>query len=125
MAVGVAFPLTNIIAQLNYHGANFAYVLGPGVTGWHVVWGLLFLVLFALPPVLSWFLPPRSPLQVALWSGWLVIAAAWQISDSPVDGAHAAFGLALSWIAWALALVGALALAARCAARPSTAATRV
>ncbi len=113
VAVGVAFPLTNIVAQIKFHGTNYDYVLGPGVTGWHIVWGLLFLVLFALPPVLSWFLAPHSSSQLGLWSTWLVLVLSWQISDSPVSGAEAAFGLALSWIAWVLALAGTLALAQR------------
>jgi hypothetical protein len=43
----------------------------------------------------------------------LLLAFAWQVSDSPTDGALAAYGLYLTWLAWLLAALGAAVLAFR------------
>jgi hypothetical protein len=119
--VGVLFPLTNILPQISFDGAGTGNVLGHDVTGWRILWGLIFLVVFALPPVLAAFLPAGSRLQLGVLTGWLVIVFAWQLSDSPTDGYKAAAGLYLGWIVWLLVLVGTIALAARGPQPPQTA----
>jgi hypothetical protein len=110
---GLAFPLTQILAQQKFLGTEFDYILGQGVRGWFILWGLLFIVLFALPPLLSGFLPTRLSQQLALWTGWLLIVAVWQISDTPVGGYEAAPGLIVSWLVWLAVLIGTLVLALR------------
>jgi hypothetical protein len=119
---GVCFALANVFGQLraphSLRGVLIGNILGPGVTGWFIAWGLVFLAVFALPPVLASFMRPGSPAQLAIWAGWLLIVLAWQISDSPTDGFTAAYGLYLTWLAWLLAAVGTVALALRRPAGP-------
>ena len=112
--VAVCFAFANIFGQLKTSdGLLFGNVLGSGVHGWFILWGLIFLAAFALPPVVAALLGPGSPAQLAIWSGWLLIVFAWQISDSPTDGSHAAYGLYLTWIIWLLVALGTVALAFR------------
>ena len=112
--VGVCFGLANIFGQLRVpNGPVIGNVLGSGVSGWFILWGLVFLVAFALPPVLASFMRPGSPVQQAVWAGWLLVVLAWQISDSPTDGFTAAFGLYLTWLAWLIVAAGTMVLAVR------------
>jgi hypothetical protein len=112
--VGVCFGLANIFGQLRVpQGQLIGNILGPGVGGWFILWGLLFLVAFAIPPVLASFTRPGSPAQLAVWAGWLLIVLAWQISDSPTDGFTAAYGLYLTWLVWLIVAAGTLVLALR------------
>ncbi|HWF82900.1 MAG TPA: hypothetical protein VN695_20165 [Streptosporangiaceae bacterium] len=111
--VAVCFPFASIFGQLKTSDGVFGNVLGSGVHGWFILWGLIFLVAFALPPVVAAFLPPGSNAQLAIWAGWLLIVLAWQISDSPTDGVSAAYGLYLTWIVWLLVALGTVALALR------------
>lgn len=113
LALGVAFPLTNVLAQVSFDGSGFDNVLGSRVTGWHIVWGLVFLVAFALPPILTVALRLSRSAAAATWAGWLFIVLSWQIADTPTDGEHAATGLYLSWLVWVATLVGTLVLATR------------
>jgi len=114
---GVCFALANVFGQIrtphSFGGVLVGNILGPGVTGWFILWGLVFLAVFALPPVLASFMRPGSAAQLAIWAGWLLIVLAWQISDSPTDGYAAGYGLYLTWLAWLLATVGTVALALR------------
>jgi hypothetical protein len=111
--LGVLYPLSNILAQEKFENFQFGNVLGSGVRSYYILWGILFLVLFALPPLLSALFAPGSRAQLALWIGWVLLVLAWQISASPVDGEKAATGLVLSWLAWVAVLVCTLILAAR------------
>jgi len=111
--IGILYPLTNIVAQEKFENFEFGNVLGSGVRGYYILWGILFLVLFALPPVLSVFFSPGSRAQLGVWIGWLLLVLGWQISDSPVDGEKAAAGLVLSWLTWVVVLIFTLVLAAR------------
>ncbi|HYK33838.1 MAG TPA: hypothetical protein VEV63_17835 [Streptosporangiaceae bacterium] len=112
--VGVCFGLANIFGQLRVPGGPLiGNVLGPAVAGWFILWGLVFLVAFALPPVLASFMRPGSPVQLAVWAGWLLIVLSWQISDSPTDGFKAAYGLYLTWLAWLVVAAGTVVLAVR------------
>jgi hypothetical protein len=98
---GICFVLANIIGQVHLPGQELiGNVLGPRVAGWWILWGLIFLVAFGLPPVLAIFLRPGSPAHLAVWVGWLLIVLAWQISGSPTDGYQAAAGLYVTWICW-------------------------
>lgn len=111
---GICFVLANIIGQVHLPGQELiGNVLGPHVAGWWILWGLIFLAAFGLPPVLAIFLEPGSPAHLAVWVGWLLIAAAWQISDSPTDGYQAAIGLYVTWISWLAAAACTAALAFR------------
>jgi hypothetical protein len=111
---GVCFGLANIFGQLSVPGGQLiGNVLGPAVAGWFILWGLVFLVAFALPPVLASFMRPGSPVQLAVWAGWLLIVLSWQISDSPTDGFKAAYGLYLTWLAWLIVAAGTVVLAIR------------
>jgi len=112
--VGVCFGLANIFGQLSLPGGQLiGNVLGPAVAGWFILWGLVFIVAFALPPVLASFMRPGSPVQLAVWAGWLLIVLSWQISDSPTDGFKAAYGLYLTWLAWLIVAAGTVVLAIR------------
>ena len=112
--VAVCFAFASIFGQLKTSdGLLFGNVLGSGIHGWFILWGLIFLAAFALPPVVAALLRPGSPAQLAIWSGWLLIVLAWQISDSPTDGARAAYGLLLTWIVWLLVALGTVVLALR------------
>lgn len=118
--LGVCFPLANIFAQLRSpDGEVSVSVLGPGVAGWFIIWGLAFLIFFAAPPVLAIFLRPGSPAHLAVWSGWLLMVASWQISDSPTDGLTAAYGLYLTWFLWLAVLTGTFTLSLRAGAQRS------
>lgn len=111
---GVCFPLANIFSQLKTpSGRLFGHVLGSGVQGWFILWGLVFLAAFSLPAVIAAFLRPGSPAQLAVWAGWLLIVLAWQISDSPTDGFTGGYGLYLTWLAWLIVAVGTVRLALR------------
>jgi hypothetical protein len=111
-AAGVGYALANIVAQDTSQGQPFDNVLGPGVVGWYIVWGLAFLVLVSLPPVLAAFFLPSSGVRLAVWSGWLLFALAWQLSDTPTNGLKAAPGLYLTWILWIAVLAGTVIMAA-------------
>ncbi len=113
LIAGLIYPLTNIVAQEKINGFEFGNVLGSGVQGYYIFWGIIFLVLFALPPILSVLLAPGSRAHVALWVGWVILVLGWQISGSPVDGEKPATGLVLSWLSWVLVLVFTLILAVR------------
>lgn len=112
--VAVCFAFASIFGQLKTpDGLLFGNVLGSGIRGWFILWGLVFLVAFVLPPLVAALLPPGSLAQLGTWSGWLLIVLAWQISDSPTDGARAAYGLYLTWFVWLLVALGTVALAFR------------
>jgi hypothetical protein len=116
---GVCFVLANIIGQVHRPGQELiGNVLGPRVAGWWILWGLIFLVAFGLPPALAIFLRPGSPAHLAVWVGWLLIVFAWQISDSPTDGYRAAAGLYVTWICWLIAAACTAVFAFRKPVRP-------
>lgn len=112
-AAGVGYSLAHILAQYKFPGELFLNVLGPGVHGWWIVWGIVFLVLASAPPVLAAFRLPDLRVQIALWSGWLLFGLAAQVFDSPNRGSTAAPGLYLTWILWALVLAGTAVMARR------------
>ncbi len=111
-AAGTGFALANILPQDKFLGFSFGNVLGAGVHGWSILWGILFLVLAASPPLLGLFMP-RSEALLAMWYGWLTFALAWQISGLPSSGASAAPGLYVTWILWLIALTGTIAMIGR------------
>lgn len=110
---GLGFVASMLFGQIRFEGVLVGNVEGSGVRSWFVLWGLIFLALYAIPPIVSFFFRPGSSAQIALWSGWLVAVLAWQISDSPVDGLTPAFGLGLTWFCWLAALICMIALAVR------------
>ncbi len=55
---GLGFVLSNIVGQDRIDGFLVGNVLGPGVRDWYVLWGLVFLAVFAIPPVIASFLKP-------------------------------------------------------------------
>jgi N-glycosylase/DNA lyase len=72
----------------------------------------MFLVLVALPPLLSLFIPRPDVLR-AMWLGWRAFGLAWQISWSPVARETAAPGVYVTWILWLIVLVGTIVIATR------------
>lgn len=115
-AAGAGFALANILAQTTYSSTG---VLGPGVRGWWIVWGVMFLVLVALPPFTGLFIP-RPEVLSAMWYGWLIFGLAWQISDTPLNGDRADPGLYVTWILWLIVLVGTIVIARRRSAAQSS-----
>jgi hypothetical protein len=122
LILGVAYPLTNLLPQVKFDGTGFGNVLGHGVSGWHIIWGLVFLGAFALPPILAAFLRPGTLASTTLWAGWLFIVLSWQISDTPADGESPAAGLVLSWLVWVALVVGTLILVGRRSSAPAVSA---
>ncbi len=110
---GLAFVLCMLVGQIKFDNVPVGNIEGTGIRGWFLLWGLIFIAAFALPPIVALFIRPGSPAQAALWSGWLLVVLAWQISDTPVDGLKPAIGLVLTWLCWIAVLVGTIALAAR------------
>lgn len=118
---GFLFALANSGAQLTVPGAlydnpNNRYgIFGTGVTGVHIFWGLVLIVLFAAPPFVALALPSRAA-KLALLFGWLLITFIWQLGDTPIEGLVAAPGLYVTWVFWIATL---LATAAVAIGRPS------
>ncbi|HET9894808.1 MAG TPA: hypothetical protein VFQ44_07725 [Streptosporangiaceae bacterium] len=110
---GLVYLLCNIFGQDRFDGFPVGNVLGPGVRGWFVLRGLIFLLAFAIPPAVASFMKPSSPAQLGLWSGWLLATFVRQISDAPVDGFQAAYVLYLTWLCWTGALACTIILALR------------
>lgn len=112
-AAGIGYALANIMAQEKFQGQIYSYVLGPGVRGWWILWGIAFLVLASAPPVLAAFLLPDSGVRLAVWAGLLLVALARQVIDTPTGGFTAAPGLYVTWILWVVALAGTAVMAGR------------
>jgi hypothetical protein len=118
-AAGVCYALANILAQGQAGGILLFNALGPGVKGWSILWGIVFVALLAVPPLLAAFLLPGSGAQLAVWTGWLLFALSNQLSASPTDGIGAEPGLYLTWLLWIAVLAGTLIMAARRNASPA------
>jgi hypothetical protein len=110
---GVGYSLANILAQGDNQGEPAYNALGPNVQGWWIVWGIVFLVLVIVPPLLTAFLLAAPGVRLAAWSGWLAFGLVEQVGDSPARGITAAPGLYLTWILWILVLAGTLVMASR------------
>jgi hypothetical protein len=110
-AAGVGYALANILAQGQDDGTLLFNALGPGVAGWWILWGVVFIATTSVPPLLTGFLPPGA--RVAMWTGWLLFALANQLGESPINGITAKPGLYLTWTLWVAVLAGTLVMAAR------------
>jgi hypothetical protein len=87
-------------------------VLGADVHNRRVLWGLMFLALVVLPPLIGLFLARPGDLP-AMWSGWLAFGLAWQVANTPVHHHAAAPGLYVTWLLWVVVLLGTVILADR------------
>ncbi|HXS66605.1 MAG TPA: hypothetical protein VN767_27430 [Streptosporangiaceae bacterium] len=117
--LGVLFALANSGAQVTFPGARydnpeFRYgIFGAGVTGVHILWGLVLIVLFAGPPLLAIFPLPGRETRVVLLCGWLLVTFIWQLGDTPIEGLVAAPSLYLTWVAWLATLLATAVLVVR------------
>jgi hypothetical protein len=117
---GVGFALANIIPQQSYEGSSYGIFNEPSINGSRTLWGIMFIVLVALAPLLGLFIPRPDVLR-AMLLGWLAFALAWQISWNPVGFETAAPGLYVTWILWLVVLAGTIVSAIRRpAAQPAT-----
>jgi hypothetical protein len=115
--LGTLFALANIGAQLTVPGSSYDSpddrygIFGTGVSGVHIFWGLVLIVLFSVPPLLAWVTLPARETRIGLLCAWLLITFIWQIGDTPIGILVAAPGLYLTWIAWLATLLATAAMA--------------
>ncbi|HET7012761.1 MAG TPA: hypothetical protein VFI65_02550 [Streptosporangiaceae bacterium] len=116
---GILFALANSGAQVTlpgtrYDSPDFRYgIFGTGVTGVHILWGLVLIALFAAPPLLAIFPLPGRDTRVALLCGWLLVTFTWQLGDTPIEGLVSAPSLYLTWVAWLATLLATAVLVTR------------
>jgi hypothetical protein len=122
-AAGVGYALANILAQGQDDGQLLFNALGPGVHGWFIVSGIVFIGLTAVPPLLAAFLLPSAGGRAAVLTGWLLFALSNQVGEIPTNGISAEPGLYLTWVLWIAVLAGTLMLTARRKAGPTDART--